>query len=300
MGRPELAKSHAAGIAPQDIEPWDIEIGPDRTWWKLDLKELWQYRDLMLLLVRRDITAQYKQTVLGPLWHVLQPLTTTFTFALIFGKAAGLSPPGLPSILFYMSGIVAWNYFAGVINRTSKTFVGNAHLMSKVYFPRLVVPISNTASSFVSYGIQMATFLAFYAWYFFTVPNRTWHPETTILLLPALVLLMSMLGLATGVLVSAMTTKYRDVSFLVGFGVQLLMYASPVIMPLERVARIPWLLRILKLNPMTPVIEATRTIFFGGALDWAGLAYTAGFTGVLLVVGLIMFHRVEQYFADIV
>ncbi|MBP7451128.1 MAG: ABC transporter permease, partial [Flavobacteriales bacterium] len=262
MGAPDAANGTAA--ARPDTEQWDIEISPDRTWWRLDLKELWHYRDLMLLLVRRDITAQYKQTVLGPLWHVLQPLTTTFTFALIFGKAAGLSPPELPSILFYMSGIVAWNYFAGVLNRTSKTFVGNAHLMSKVYFPRLVVPISNTASSFVSYGIQMATFLAFYAWYFFTTTERAWHPEATIAFLPALVLLMSLLGLATGVLVSAMTTKYRDIGFLVGFGVQLLMYASPVIMPLERVARIPWLLRILKLNPMTPVIEATRTMFFGG------------------------------------
>ncbi|MCB9170800.1 MAG: ABC transporter permease [Flavobacteriales bacterium] len=280
-------------------EDWDIVLVPRQEWWRIDLKEFWHYRDLVRLMAHRDITAQYKQTVLGPLWHVIQPLTTTFTFAFIFGKAAGLSPPDVPAILFYLSGIVSWNYFAGVINRTSKTFVGGANVMSKVYFPRLVVPVSMTLSSLVSYLIQLATFLLFYFTYWVKGPVK-WHLSPWVAAMPLLILMMAALGLGVGVLVSSMTTKYRDLSFLVGFGVQLLMYASPVIMPLDRLAKVPWLLRIFKLNPMTPVIEATRAIFFGKPIDWAGLGYTAVVTAVVVGVGLMVFHRVERSFADIV
>lgn len=291
--------SRRQGAQGSDEAGWDVVIRPEQPWWALDLKECWNYRDLVVLLVKRDITAQYKQTVLGPLWHVIQPLTTTFTFAFIFGKAAGLSPPGLPPVLFYMSGIVAWNYFAGVINRTSKTFVGNANLMSKVYFPRLVVPLSMAASSLVSYLIQLGTFLVFYLGYLWA-GEGDWRPSLWLLALPVLIGLMSLLGLGVGLVVSSMTTKYRDLGFLVGFGVQLLMYASPVIMPLERLAKIPWLLKLFRLNPMTPVIEATRAMFFGGPIDWAGLGYTASVTGVVLLLGLVIFHRVERSFADII
>jgi len=278
---------------------WSIVIRPEQPWWRLDLKEFWRYRDLITLLVKRDITAQYKQTILGMLWHVIQPLTTTFTFAFIFGKAAGLSPSDLPPVLFYMSGIVTWNYFAGVINRTSKTFVGNANLMSKVYFPRLVVPVSMAVSSLVSYLIQLGTFLLIYGYYFLQGAEG-WAPSPWLFALPALVALMALLGLGSGILVSSMTTKYRDLGFLVGFGVQMLMYASPVIMPLERLSRIPWLLTLFKLNPMTPVIEATRAAFFGYPIDWLGLLYAASFTTVVLLLGLLVFNRVERSFADIV
>lgn len=290
------AGSKATGAAEEG--PWDVVIGPHGPWWRIDLKELWHYRDLLVLLVKRDITAQYKQTLLGPLWHVVQPLTTTITFALIFGKAAGLAPAGVPSVLFYMSGIVTWNFFAGVVTRTSKTFTGNVQLMSKVYFPRLVVPMSMTASTLVGYGIQLATFLVFVAGY--ALSGWDWSPGATLAAMPLLVLIMCLLGLGTGILVSAMTTKYRDLGFLVGFGVQLLMYASPVIFPLSRLQQYPWLLRIFELNPMTPVIEATRAIFFGGALPWGGLAYAIGAGLVISALGVLFFHRVERSFADIV
>ena len=282
------------------MRSWDVEITPVRSWWNLDLGELFRYRDLVRLMVRRDIVAQYKQTVLGPLWHVIQPLITTFTFAVVFGRAAGLAPTHVPSILFYLSGVVAWSFFSGVITRTSRTFLANANIMSKVYFPRLVVPISTTVSSLVSFGIQLVTFLAIYGWYLARGGSSGWGPSTALFLAPALVLLMAFLALGIGVLVSAMTTKYRDISFLVGFGLQLLMYASPVIMPLDRVQSIPILYTVFKLNPMTPIIETFRTMFFGGMVDWSGLGYATGVTGVIMLVALIAFHRVEQYFADIV
>lgn len=282
-------------------DPWDVVIGPRRSWWALDLRGIWSYRDLVRLLVRRDIIAVYKQTVLGPLWHVIQPLTTTLTFTLVFGIAARLSPNDVPAVLFYMSGIVAWNYFSGVVTRTSKTFIGNANLMTKVYFPRLVIPISTTLSSMVSYGIQLATFLGFLVVYHLgSIEGFRWQLSPDLLLFPVLLLIMSLLGLGTGIVVSAMTTKYRDLSFLVGFGVQLLMYASPVIFPLSLFEQHPTLLAALKVNPMTPVIENTRALFFGGGVDWAGLGYAAGFSVVLMLVGLLLFHRVERSFADIV
>ncbi|HPF68774.1 MAG TPA: ABC transporter permease, partial [Flavobacteriales bacterium] len=256
--------------------------------------------DLVRLLVRRDVTAVYKQTVLGPLWHIIQPLTTTITFTVIFGMVARLSPEGVPAVLFYMSGIVAWNYFSTVVTKTSKTFIGNTNLMSKVYFPRLVVPLSTALSSLVSFGIQFATMLAFFLWYHLFNDGFTWRPAPTILLLPLLVVVMALLGLGAGIIVSALTTKYRDLSFLVGFGVQLLMYASPVIFPLSLLQGRPTLELILRINPMTPVIEAVRTMLFGGALDWTGLAYATGSTVVVLFAGLLLFQRVERSFADIV
>ena len=298
MGAPDAVNGTAT--ARPEREQWDIEISPDRTWWRLDLKELWHHRDLMLLLVRRDITAQYKQTLLGPLWHVVQPLLTTLTYTLMFGMLARLAPGNMPPLLFYMSGIIIWNYFAAVITRTSRTFVGNAQLMSKVYFPRLVVPVSTTVSSLVSFAIQFAAFLVIYGWFFLTAQDRTWGPTAALVLLPVLVLLMSVLSLGIGILVSALTTKYRDISFLVGFGIQLLMFASPVIFPMSLVAKHPAMLQVLRLNPMTPVIEGVRVMFFGGALDWSGLGYTAAFATVVTAVALVVFHKVEQYFADIV
>jgi len=287
-------------MAEQRDQEWDVVIRPHHAWWRLDLKEFWHYRDLLVLMVRRDVVAQYKQTLLGPLWHVVQPLLTTVTYTIMFGMLARLAPGNMPPLLFYMSGIITWNCFAAVINRTSRTFVGNAQLMSKVYFPRLVVPVSTTASSLVSFVIQFAAFLAIYCWFFLTTQDRTWGPTPALVFLPVLVLLMSVLSLGTGILVSALTTKYRDISFLVGFGIQLLMFASPVIFPMSLVAEHPTMLTVLQLNPMTPVIEGVRAMFFGGSLDWAGLGYSAAFAAVVMAVALVVFHKVEQYFADIV
>ena len=196
---------------------WDVVIRPRRSLFDMDLKGVWQYRDLVRLLVRRDVIAVYKQTVLGPLWHIIQPLTTTITFTVIFGMVARLSPEGVPAVLFYMSGIVAWNYFSTVVTKTSKTFIGNTNLMSKVYFPRLVVPLSTALSSLFSFGIQFATMLAFFLWYHLFNDGFTWRPAPTILLLPLLVVVMALLGLGAGIIVSALTTKYRDLSFLVGY-----------------------------------------------------------------------------------
>lgn len=290
----------ATGAPMNDAQGWDIVVRPRRSLFTIDLADLWRYRDLIALLVRRDVVAVYKQTVLGPLWHIIQPLTTTITFTIIFGMVARLAPAHVPPVLFYMSGIVSWNYFAGVVNRTSKTFIGNAQLMSKVYFPRLVVPISSTLSSLVSFAIQFATLLVFILWYHFTRDDFQWRPGAPLLYFPVLVVLMSLLGLGTGIIVSALTTKYRDLQFLVGFGIQLLMYASPVIFPLELVADNPKLLFLLKLNPMTPVIASTRAMLFGTAIDWGGMAYAAGSTSVLLVIGVLLFQRVERSFSDIV
>lgn len=276
-------------------------IGPDGPWWKLDLAELWHYRDLVALLVRRDVTAVYKQTVLGPLWHVIQPLLTSFMFALIFGRAAGFAPKEIPGMLFYLSGLVPWFFFANVVNKTSKTFTANAALMGKVYFPRLAVPLSVAISNLVSFGIQFLAFLVLLVVYHFMhIDGFAWMPSPSLLLLPVLVVIMGLLGLGAGVLISALTTKYRDLSFLVGFGVQLLMYASPVIFPLSRLEQFPLLLKLFNLNPMTSVIESTRAVFFGQPVPWEGLGYTSVFTIVLLLLGTAVFNKVERSFADIV
>lgn len=275
-------------------------IGPDGPWWKLDVAELWRYRDLVALLVRRDITAVYKQTVLGPVWHVIQPLITAFMFALIFGRAAGFAPKEIPGMLFYLSGLVPWFFFANVVNKTSKTFTANAALMGKVYFPRLAVPLSVAISNLASFGIQFLAFLVMLIGYHAFDPGFTWHPSPALLVLPLLVVIMGLLGLGTGILISALTTKYRDLSFLVGFGVQLLMYASPVIFPLSRLEQFPMLLKLFNVNPMTSVIETMRAVFFGQAIPWGGLGYTSAFTICILLLGTAVFNRVERSFADIV
>jgi lipopolysaccharide transport system permease protein len=282
-------------------QDWDIVIEPKAAWLNLNVGELWRYRDLIRLMVWRDVVAVYKQTVLGLLWHVIQPLTTTFTFALIFGKAAGLAPPGVPSGLFYLTGVVPWMYFSSVVTKTSKTFLGGQNIMTKVYFPRLVIPISTATSQLVSFGIQLVTLLVIFAFYTL-FRGFQWEVNLNILILPYLILLMALLGLAMGIIVSAMTTKYRDLSFLVGFGVQLLMYASPVIFPLSSsfFNDLPALKTVFELNPMTSIIESMRVIFLGGELDFGGLAYTTVFTVVFSVIGLGLFNRVERMFADII
>ncbi|HRT53670.1 MAG TPA: ABC transporter permease [Flavobacteriales bacterium] len=278
---------------------WDVTIKPQQAWWRPDLKEFWHYRDLLMLLVRRDLTAQYKQTILGPAWLVAQPLLTPITYTVMFGLVARLAPAGIPAMLFYLSGIVPWTCFSGVVNKTSRTFVTNSAVLTKVYFPRLIMPVSTTLSTLFSFLVQLGLLFLIIAIYALFMGFQ-WSPSPLLVLLPVVILVMSLLGLGAGILISAMTTKYRDLGFLVAFGVQLLMFASPVIFPMEIVAKNATMLAVLQLNPMTGVIVAFRTLLFGGVVDWGGLGYSAAFAVGLVLVGLALFQRVERSFADVV
>ncbi len=276
---------------------WTLVIRPKTGWFDLHLADLWRYRDLVMLFVRRDFVATYKQTVLGPLWFVIQPLLTTLTFTLIFGNIAKLSTDGLPKILFYLSGITAWNYFAECLSKTSETFIANAGMFGKVYFPRLAVPLSIVISNLIKFGIQLGLFLGFYL--YFLAKGTAIRPTAALALLPVLVLLMGMLGLGTGIIVSSLTTRYRDLRYLVQFGVQLLMYSTPVIYPLSRIPdQYRW---IMLANPMTPVIETFRYAFLGtGTFSWGHLGLTAAATALILTAGVLLFNHVERTFMDTV
>lgn len=278
-------------------QEWSLVIRPHTGWLDLKLGELWQYRDLVSLFVWRDFVATYKQTILGPLWHIIQPLFTTLIFTLIFGRIAGLSTDGRPQFLFYMAGTVMWTYFSTCLTKSSGTFVTNSNIFGKVYFPRLAVPVSNLISNLIAFGIQFVLFLGFLAFYAargMTSPLNAW-----VLLLPLLLIIMAGLGLGCGIIVSALTTRYRDLQHLVTFGVQLLMYATPVIYP---ASAIPAKYQpIIAANPMTPVIEAFRYAFLGGGTVTAGqLLYSVVATGIILLVGLLLFNRVERTFMDTV
>lgn len=287
----------ATGAAPTavDDQDWNMVIQPQANWFDLRLGELWRYRDLITLFVRRDFVAKYKQTILGPLWHFINPLFTTITFTIVFGNIAGISTDGLPKFLFYMAGTVTWSYFAKSLTSTSNTFVSNAGMFGKVYFPRLSVPVSLLISNLISFGIQFLLFLAFLGYYF--VQGAAVHPNSWVLLTPVLLLLMAGLGLGFGIIVSSMTTKYRDLTQLVSFGVSLLMYATPVIYPLSS---IPDKYRLLiLLNPITPLIETFRYAYLGaGTVDLWHVLYSAGFTVSVLLVGIVVFRRVERTFMD--
>ena len=276
---------------------WDLVIQPQRSLLDLRLGELWKYRDLVMLFVRRDFVAVYKQTILGPLWYLIQPLLTTITFTVIFAGIAKLPTDGLPQFLFYMSGTVTWTYFASCLTKTSDTFVNNANLFGKVYFPRLAVPVSILISNLITFGIQFAFFLAFMA--FFALGGSVIHPNPWILVAPLLVLIMAGLGFGFGIIVSSLTTKYRDLRFLVSFGVSLLMYATPVIYPASSIPQqFQW---ILKLNPMTPIVETFRYAFLGaGSVYPLDLLYSFGFMLAVVIIGAVMFNRVEATFMDTV
>src|SRR5512141_2218325 len=234
-------------------------IEPQRSLFDLRLGELWRYRDLVMLFVRRDFVSVYKQTILGPLWYLIQPLLTTLTFTVIFGNIASLPTDGLPQFLFYMSGTVVWSYFAACLTKTSETFVNNANLFGKIYFPRLAVPVSILISNLIAFAIQFTFFLAFML--YFALTGAAIHPNWWILFSPILLLLMAGLGLGLGIIISSLTTKYRDLRFLVQFGVTLLMYATPVIYPASTIpARFQFLIRA---NPMTPIVETFRYAFLG-------------------------------------
>ncbi|WP_018611020.1 ABC transporter permease [Segetibacter koreensis] len=281
---------------PED-EQWDMVIEPYNNIFDLKLKDVWQYRDLLWLLVRRDFVSFYKQTILGPLWFFIQPLLTTIMFTFVFGRLAGISTDGLPPALFYMAGITAWNYFADCLTKTSTVFKDNANIFGKVYFPRLIMPLSIVVSNLVRFGVQFLLFLVVMLYY--GVKGTPFHPTWAIALFPIVVILMATLGLGAGMIISAMTTKYRDLAFLITFGIQLLMYATTVIYPLSAApAKYKWL---LVLNPMTALIETFRYGFLGrGSFSWVSLGYSCGVTFVLMIVGIIIFNKVEKNFVDTV
>ncbi len=283
---------------PAQEENWSMIIEAQRSLLDLRLGELWRYRDLVMLFVRRDFVSVYKQTILGPLWYLIQPLLTTLTFTVIFGNIASLPTDGLPQFLFYMSGTVVWAYFASCLTKTSETFVQNANLFGKVYFPRLAVPVSILFSNLVTFLIQFGMFLVFVL--FFVLRGTSIQPNWLwIALSPILMLMMAGLGLGFGIIISSLTTKYRDLRFLVQFGVQLLMYATPVIYPASSIPeRFQW---IIQANPMTPVIEAFRFAYLGaGTVNLNHLLYSFGFMVVVVIIGSIIFNRVEQTFMDTV
>lgn len=263
----------------------------------LRLGELWEYRDLVMLFVWRDFVAIYKQTILGPLWHLIQPLLTTIVFTVIFGNLAKLPTDGQPPFLFYLCGVTIWNYFSQCLGKTSNTFVGNAAIFGKVYFPRMTVPVANVISGLLSFGIQFALFLAVYIYFF--ARGSDLHPNLWLLGIPVFVLIMAILSLGVGIIISSLTTKYRDLTFLVSFGVQLFMYATPVIYPLSSIPpKYQWL---MNLNPVAPLVEGFRYAFMGTGTFSAGtLLYSAIFSLVIFIVGLALFHRVEKTFMDTV
>jgi len=275
---------------------WQIESRSSLI--NMKLKEVWAYRDLLLLLVRRDFVSFYKQTILGPLWFFLQPLLTTIMFTFVFGKLGGFKTDGLPQPLFYMAGVTAWNYFADCLTKTSTVFRDNANIFGKVYFPRLIMPLSIVMSNLVKFGVQMLMFLLMMGYYIF-IKKETCLPNAYVLMFPFLILLMALLGLGTGMIISAMTTKYRDLAFLVTFGVQLLMYATTVVYPLSAVGSdMIW---VVKLNPMTSIIESFRFGFLGNAtFYWLGLGYSFLFSIMVLLFGVIAFSKVEKTFIDTV
>ncbi|MEO6550165.1 MAG: ABC transporter permease [Ferruginibacter sp.] len=279
-------------------EDWDLIISPKAALLDLNLKEVWRYRDLLWLFVKRDFSAQYKQTILGPVWHFIQPIFTTIVFLLVFGKIANIPTDGIPPVLFYMSGITIWNYFSACLSATSSTFVANAGIFGKVYFPRLVIPLSTVMSNIVKFGIQFGLLLSVMIWY--GVKNQQFYFGAPWLLIPLLVLMMAGFGLGLGIIISSLTTKYRDFTVLIGFAVQLLMYATPVAYPLSFLksksyaAWIAW-------NPLTPIVEAFRFALFGiGTVNILGLIYSAGVIAACLLVGLLLFGKVEKTFMDTV
>lgn len=261
------------------------------------LKEVWDYRDLVMLFVRRTFVAQYKQTVLGPAWAIIQPLFTTIIFTFVFGNLAGLAPSGVPTFIFYLCGSIAWTYFSGCLTATSTTFTANSSIMGKVYFPRLVMPISTVISQLIAFAIQAIFFIAFLVYYYVTGADV--HPNIYILLTPLLVLQLALLGLGFGIIISALTTKYRDLAMLVGFGTQIWMYLTPVAYDIGIIPE--HLMNIYMLNPVTPVICMLRYAFLGiGKLQMGYYGISWVLTIAVVVLGIIMFNKVEKTFMDTV
>jgi lipopolysaccharide transport system permease protein len=279
-------------------EQWDLIIRPKSNLFDINLKEVWQYRDLLLMFIKRDFAAQYKQTILGPLWHFIQPLFTTLVFVVVFSKIAAISTDGLPPLLFYLSGITIWNYFSSCLIATSSTFVSNSYIFGKVYFPRLVMPISVVLSNMVKFCIQLLLVISVMIWY--AINGVSFQLSATLLYIPMLLVMMAGMGLGLGIIISSLTTKYRDFTVLVTFGVQLLMYATPVVYPMSAVNN-QNLKFWLSINPLAPIIEAFRFALLGtGSFESLQLLYSAIFICVVMIVGFLMFGKVEKTFMDTV
>jgi lipopolysaccharide transport system permease protein len=278
---------------------WTTEIKPKNKLLSIDFKEIWQYRDLMLLFVKRNIITQYKQTILGPLWYFIQPIMTTVMYMVVFGGIAKISTDGLPQPLFYLAGISFWQYFADCLNKTSNTFVSNAGIFGKVYFPRLVTPLSDVISNLVRFAIQFVLFLIVYAYYAIFTDVQI-HTNWYILLLPLLIVMLAGLALGFGILFSSMTTKYRDLQLLLSFFVSLWMYATPVIYPLSTITN-DTLKLVMQLNPLTGIVEFFKYGMLGvGCHDWWMLGYSFTFMVVLLALGIVVFNKVQRSFMDTV
>ena len=281
----------------KQVDNWDLIITPNRGYFEFHFNEIWNFRDLLLIFIRRDIITQYKQTILGPLWIVIPPILTTLVFTLFFGNIAGISTDGIPNVLFYMAGIINWNFFSTALTSTSNTLAGNVGIFGKAYFPRIIVPLSTIASSFLRYFIQFGIFLFILTYFvFFKSANFTIQYQL-LWVLPMLIFIMAIMGLGFGLLFSASTAKYKDLRFLIGFGVRLMMYASTVIFPLSIIPeKYKW---IILGNPMSAIIESFRYVFFGmGVLDFKYLGYSFLIALSIFFLGYIFFNKVEQKFID--
>lgn len=292
------------GIEPTNLqatimEDYTIEIRPKNGLFDIDFKELWRYRDLWWLFVKRNITTVYKQTVLGPLWYIIQPLITTVMYMVVFGGIAKIPTDGLPQPLFYLAGISIWQYFSTCLTSTSNTFVANAALFGKVYFPRLVTPLVEVTANLMKFAIQFGLFLIVYFYYMFFTPVEI-HTNLYALLLPYLIFVLAGLSFGFGILFSSMTTKYRDLQFLLSFFVSLWMYATPIIYPLSTIEN-PKLRLIMELNPITGITEAFKYGMLGvGEFSWTMLTYSSVFMVVLVAIGIVIFNRVQRSFMDTV
>jgi lipopolysaccharide transport system permease protein len=279
-------------------ENWDLVIKPKAALFDLHLRDVWQYRDLLILFVKRDFASQYKQTILGPVWHIVQPILTTAIFLLLFGKIANIPTDGIKPVLFYMSGITIWNYFAACLTNTSNTFISNASIFGKVYFPRLVIPLSVVLSNMIRFGIQFLLLLAAIAWYHFHGFPATLSLRW--LWIPILVLMVAGVGLGLGIIISSLTTKYRDFAILIAFIVQLLMYVTPIGYPMSYLAYSKYK-TIIALNPLTSIVESFRyALFSKGTLPVHGLLYSLAFMLISVLAGLFIFSKVERTFMDTV
>lgn len=281
-------------------EEWLFEIKPKNNFFEFNFKEVWQYRDLLFLFVKRDIVTVYKQTILGPLWYFIQPLFTSIIFTLIFNNIAGINTGNIPPFLFNLAGITVWNYFTSCLNDTSDTFKKNAAIFGKVYFPRVIMPISIVISNLLKFAIQFFIFIAFYIYYY--LKGAEMHLNEYTIFFPLLIIIMGFLGLGLGMFISSLVTKYRDFSYLVSFGVQLLMYISAVMYPMSLiVSKIPNYAWIVKYNPLAYVIESTRFMLLSvGKITVSGLLYTTIVTAILFFTGLLIFNKTEKSFIDTV
>ena len=284
----------------QVSDNWLYEISPKGKWVDLNFREIWQYRDLLWLFIKRDITTIYKQTVLGPFWFIIQPLTTSVTFTLIFNNVAGIETGSVPPFLFNLAGITMWGYFKSCLSLTANSLRGNAGMFSKVYFPRIIAPLSRVLSNLVKFGVQVGVFVIFYLIYISRGAEISIN--WTMLSFPILVMVLGLLGLSIGLIISSMTTKYRDMGLLIGFGTQLLMYMSAVMYPLEVVKqKVPEYAWLVEYNPLARIIEAFRYMTLGvGFFDWVQVAYAVMGSMLLFLIGLIVFNRAERNFIDTV